>query len=62
MRLPFLQQGGCFGRETGVDQSYEVSWTEPTDPNVLYTLKQRIVDAGVIDSTEMRDMVTALLT
>jgi type I restriction enzyme R subunit len=40
---------------------YEVSWTEPTDPNVLYTLKQRIMDAGVIDPTEMRDMVAALL-
>ncbi len=41
---------------------YETSWTEPTDPNILYTLKQRIMDAGVIDPTEMRDMVAALLT
>lgn len=41
---------------------YEVSRTEPTDPNVLYTLKQRIMNAQVIDPTEMRDMVAALLT
>jgi type I restriction enzyme R subunit len=40
---------------------YETSWTEPTDPNVLFTLKQRIMDAGVIDASEMRDMVAALL-
>jgi len=40
---------------------YETSWTEPTDPNVLFTLKQRIMDAGVIDPAEMRDMVAALL-
>ncbi|MGD9988620.1 type I restriction endonuclease subunit R [Pseudonocardia sp.] len=41
---------------------YETTWTEPTDPNVLSTLKQRILDAGVIDPAEMRTMVTALLT
>jgi len=40
---------------------YETSWTEPTDPNVLFTLKQRIMDAAVIDPVEMRDMVAALL-
>ncbi len=40
---------------------YETSWTEPTDPNVLFTLKQRIMDAGVIDPAEMRDMVAALV-
>ena len=41
---------------------YETSWTEPTDPNVLYTLRQRVTDAGVVDPTEMRALVAALLT
>lgn len=40
---------------------YEVSWTEPTDPNVLFTLKRRILGAGVIDPIEMRELVAALL-
>jgi len=40
---------------------YEMAWTEPTDPNVLFTLKQRAMSAGVIDPAEMRDMVAALL-
>jgi type I restriction enzyme R subunit len=41
---------------------YEQSWTEPTDPNVLFNLRTRILDAGVIDPTEMRTLVAALLT
>jgi Type I site-specific restriction-modification system, R (restriction) subunit and related helicases len=40
---------------------YEVSWTEPTDPNVLFNLRTRILDHGVIDPTEMAEMVNALL-
>jgi type I restriction enzyme R subunit len=39
---------------------YEVSWSEPTDPNVLSNLKQRILSAGIIDTTEMTALVTAL--
>ncbi|MGY1714359.1 type I restriction endonuclease subunit R [Geodermatophilus sp. SYSU D01106] len=41
---------------------YEQSWTEPTDPNVLFNLRTRILAAGVIDPTEMRTLVAALLT
>ncbi len=41
---------------------YEQSWTEPTDPNVLYNLRTRILAAAVIDPTEMRTLVAALLT
>ena len=40
---------------------YEVSWTEPTDPNVLFNLRTRIMSHAVIDPDEMREMVTALL-
>ena len=40
---------------------YEVTWTEPTDPNILFNLRTRILDHGVIDPTEMFDMVQALL-
>jgi type I restriction enzyme, R subunit len=40
---------------------YEVTWTEPTDPNILFNLRTRILDHGVIDPTEMIDMVQALL-
>ena len=40
---------------------YEVSWTEPTDPNVLFNLRTRILDHGVIDPTEMAELVQALL-
>ncbi len=39
---------------------YEVSWSEPTDPNVLSNLKQRILSAGIIDTAEMTALVTAL--
>jgi type I restriction enzyme R subunit len=41
---------------------YEQSWTEPTDPNLLFNLRTRILAAGVIDPTEMRTLVAALLT
>ncbi len=41
---------------------YEVSWTEPTDPNVLFNLRTRIMEHGVIDPTEMTAMVAALLS
>lgn len=41
---------------------YEQSWTEPTDPNVLYNLRTRILAAAVIDPVEMRTLVEALLT
>jgi type I restriction enzyme, R subunit len=40
---------------------YEVSWTEPTDPNVLFNLRSRIMHHAVIDPEEMREMVSALL-
>jgi len=40
---------------------YEVSWTEPTDPNVLFNLRTRILDHGVIDPAEMTAMVEAML-
>nr|WP_276612002.1 DEAD/DEAH box helicase family protein [Kineococcus vitellinus] len=40
---------------------FETTWTEPTDPNVLYTLEQRIMRAGVIDEKEMTQFVQALL-
>ncbi len=40
---------------------YEVSWTEPTDPNVLFNLRTRILDHEVIDLVEMSEMVQALL-
>ena len=36
---------------------YEQSWTEPTDPNILFNLRTRILDHGVIDATEMTDTV-----
>jgi len=41
---------------------YEVSWSEPTDPNVLFNLRTRVLDYPVIDPTEMHEMVAALLT
>jgi type I restriction enzyme, R subunit len=41
---------------------YERSWSQPTDPNILSNLKTRILDAGIIDPTEMGQTVTALLT
>jgi type I restriction enzyme R subunit len=41
---------------------YERSWSQPTDPNVLSNIKTRILDAGIIDTTEMKQTVTALLT
>ncbi len=41
---------------------YEQSWTEPTDPNILFNLRTRILAAGVIDPTKMRTLVAALLT
>lgn len=41
---------------------YEQSWTEPTDPNVLFNLRTRILAAAVIDPDEMRTLVQALLT
>jgi len=40
---------------------YELSWTEPTDPNVLFNLRTRIMDHAVIDAEEMRELVAALL-
>lgn len=40
---------------------YETTWTEPTDTNVLYALKQRIRNGGVLDPVEMREMVAAFL-
>jgi len=40
---------------------YEASWTEPTDPNILFNLRTRILEHGVIDPTEMTEMVQALL-
>jgi len=40
---------------------FETSWTEPTDPNVLFNLRTRILDHGVIDLVEMKAMVQALL-
>lgn len=40
---------------------YEVSWSEPTDPNVLYNMQARIMGAAIIDEAEMSDLVTALL-
>lgn len=41
---------------------YEQSWTEPTDPNVLFNLRTRILAAPIIDLSEMRTLVAALLT
>ena len=32
---------------------YEQSWAQPTDPNILFNLKTRILDAGVIDADEI---------
>lgn len=40
---------------------YEQSWTEPTDPNVLFNLRTRILDHAVIDPIDMHQMVAALL-
>jgi type I restriction enzyme R subunit len=40
---------------------YEVAWTEPTDPNILFNLRTRIMDHGVIQPDEMHAMVAALL-
>ncbi|MFP5346625.1 MAG: UvrB domain 3-containing protein, partial [Actinomycetes bacterium] len=33
----------------------------PTDPNLLYNLQRRILDAGIVDAAEMRSAVAALL-
>ncbi len=41
---------------------YERSWSQPTDPNILSNLKTRILDVGIIDSSEMQQTVRALLT
>ena len=40
---------------------YERTWAQPTDPNILSNLKTRILDAGVIDSIEMDQVVEAFL-
>jgi type I restriction enzyme R subunit len=40
---------------------FETTWTEATDPNILYTLQHRIETAGVIDEREMTTFVQALL-
>lgn len=41
---------------------YETTWTEPTDPNVLFNLRGRIMLHSVIDPADMHDAVDALLT
>jgi type I restriction enzyme R subunit len=40
---------------------YESSWTEETDPNLLYNLQTRIEDHHVIDPEEQQKAVTAFL-
>ena len=40
---------------------YETSWTEPTDPNLLYNLQTRIEDHHIIDPEEQQKAVTAFL-
>jgi type I restriction enzyme R subunit len=40
---------------------YESSWTEETDPNLLYNLQTRIEDHHVIDKAEQQAAVTAFL-
>ena len=40
---------------------FEQTAATPTDPNVLYTLQRTLLDAGVIDPTEMATAVAALL-
>lgn len=40
---------------------YERTWSQPTDPNILSNLKTRILDHGVVDPTEIDDVVQAFL-
>ena len=37
------------------------TWTAPTDPNLLYTLQRRILDAGILHPDEVRAGVAAIL-
>lgn len=41
---------------------FTVTTAAPTDPNVLYTLQRRILDANIIDPDEMTRAVAAILT
>ncbi|HET7327103.1 MAG TPA: hypothetical protein VFJ14_07415 [Nocardioidaceae bacterium] len=49
-----------------IQEAFRPFFTEttatPTDPNMLYNLQQRILDARVIDSGEMSQAVEAVLT
>lgn len=40
---------------------YETTTATPTDPNLLYTLQRRILDANIIDPAEIYDAVEAVL-
>lgn len=40
---------------------FERTWAQPTDPNILSNLKNRIFTAGVLDEDEITRVVTALL-
>jgi type I restriction enzyme R subunit len=40
---------------------FETSWTEPTDPNVLFNLRTRILDHQVVDPADMTQLVAAML-
>lgn len=40
---------------------FERTWAQPTDPNILSNLKTRLLDAGIIDTDEMTEVVRALL-
>jgi type I restriction enzyme R subunit len=40
---------------------YQSTWTEETDPNLLYNLRTRIQGHGIIDSDEQRTAVQAFL-
>lgn len=41
---------------------FETTWTEPTDPNLLYTLQQRIEGHAIVHPADVTTFVQALLT
>jgi type I restriction enzyme R subunit len=41
---------------------YEEATAAPTDPNLLYGMRTRLLEAGVLDEAQMRAAVAALLT
>ncbi|MEZ0492540.1 type I restriction endonuclease subunit R [Kineococcus sp. TBRC 1896] len=40
---------------------FETTWTEPTDPNLLYTLQQRIESHAIVHPADVSTFVAALL-